>query len=207
MKNVYEIIEKSKLVPVIKIKDKNKALKLANALLAGGCSICEITLRTDNALDAIEEIKKYAPKMCVGAGTVLNIEQAKKAIEIGCDFIVSPGFDEEICKYFISKNVPVFPGCVTCTEIMQALKLGLNILKFFPSESFGGIKTIKAISAPFSNVKFMPTGGIDLNNIYAYLELPSVIACGGSFIASEKMIDEDKFDEITLLTKDFYSKL
>ena len=199
---VLEKIKKNKIVPVIKINSKENAIDMAKSLIDGGIDICEITLRTNSALDSIKVIKENVKEMCVGCGTVINLEQAKKAIEYGCDFIVSPGFDKEICKYCVSNDIPVFPGCSTCSEIMQALDCGIKILKFFPCEALGGIKTLKALSGPFSDVLFMPTGGISIDNISAYLSLPFVIACGGSFIASEKNIDNKEFDIITSKAKE-----
>ena len=199
---VLEKIKKNKIVPVIKINSKENAIDMAKALINGGIDICEITLRTESALDCIKNIKNNVKEMCVGCGTVINLEQAKKAIEYGCDFVVSPGFNKEICEYCIKNDIPVFPGCSTCSEIMQALDCGIKILKFFPCEALGGIKTLKALSAPFSNVLFMPTGGITLDNISSYLSYPFVIACGGSFIANEKNIDNKEFDIITSKAKE-----
>lgn len=201
-KLVYSIINKNKIVPVVKINDAANAINLANALLDGNIDICEITLRTNQALTSITNIKENVKNMCVGAGTVINIEQAKQAIQAGCDFIVTPGFDKEICEYCIKNNIPIIPGCSNCSDIMQSLKFGINIIKFFPCEALGGIKTIKALSAPFPNVQFMPTGGIDMNNLASYLSHPFIIACGGSFIASESLIDNNNFSAITSKAKE-----
>ena len=196
-----EIVEKNKIIPVVKINDAEKAIRLSNALIDGGINICEITFRTSAAPFAIEQISKNCPDMFVGAGTVLNVKQAKEAIDAGAKFVVSPGISSEVCSYCISRGIPVLPGCVTASEITTALGLGLNLVKFFPSEAFGGIKTIKALSAPFPMVQFIPTGGISYENLDTYLNFKSVVACGASYLTPEKLIDEEKFDEITNLCK------
>ena len=199
--NFYDSVKENRIIPVVKINDADKAVKLSNAITEGGINICEITFRTPAAPFAIENISKNCPDMLVGAGTVLNVQQAKDALDAGASFIVSPGMSGELCKYCISRNIPIVPGCVTASEITEALSLGLNVIKFFPSEAFGDLKTIKALSAPFPMIEFIPTGGISYENIDTYLNFKSVIACGASYLTPEKHIDEENFDEITRLCK------
>jgi len=199
--DIFEKIEKLKVVPVVVIEDEKDAVQLAKALCDGGLPVAEVTFRTKAAKAAIEMISKEVPEMLVGAGTILSIDQAKSAIDAGAKFIVSPGFDEKVVDYCISENIPVFPGCITPTEIIKAMNMGLKIVKFFPAEQFGGISTIKALSAPFQMIKFMPTGGISLNNIKDYLSLKNVIACGGSYMVKKEDISSGNFEKIKELTK------
>jgi len=190
------------IVPVIKIKDVNKAENLAKALLDGGINFAEVTFRAANAEVAIEKIAKAYPEMYVGAGTVITMEEAKKAVEAGAKFIVSPGLDLEIVEFAKANNIEVYPGCVTPTEIQAALKAGLDVVKFFPAAQFGGIKTIKALSGPFAKLQFMPTGGISLDNLEEYISTKNIIACGGSFMVKESFIEEENWDEITRQCKE-----
>ena len=190
------------IVPVIKLKDLDKAEKLAKALIEGGINFAEVTFRAENADEAIKRMLKAYPSMYVGAGTVLTMEEAKKAVEAGAKFIVCPGFDKEIVEYAQKSGVQIYPGCVTPTEIQMACKAGLEILKFFPSKQFGGVGTLKALGAPFAKVKFMPTGGIDLNNLEEYISCKNVVACGGSFIVKESLIDSENWSEITRLSRE-----
>ena len=199
--DIYERIEELKVVPVVVIDDEKDAVDLAKALCDGGLPIAEVTFRTQAAKGAIEKISKEVPDMLVGAGTILSIEQAKSAIDAGAKFIVSPGFDEKVVDYCISENVPVFPGCITPTEIIKAMNMGLKIVKFFPAEQFGGVNTIKALSAPFKDMKFMPTGGISLDNLKDYLSVNSVVACGGSYMVKKDWIKAGDFEKITEITK------
>lgn len=199
---VLNLIEKTKIVPVVKIDDIKDTVLLLNALKNGGINIAEITYRTSCAKEALKIAVKEFPDMVIGAGTVINKQQAEEALSIGVSFIVSPGFDEEIAKFCNSKNTPYFGGCVTPTEIMKAISLGNNIIKFFPSENFGGIKTIKALAAPFPQIKFMPTGGINLNNIRDYLSFNKVIACGGSWMVKDDLVKSGNFEKITSLSSE-----
>lgn len=199
--NIYEKIEQLKVVPVVVLDDKKDAEPLAKALCDGGLPVAEVTFRTAAARDSIEIMSKSFPEMIVGAGTVLNVEQARSAIEAGAKFIVSPGFDDAVVDYCIDNDIPVFPGCITPTEIIRAINKGLSIVKFFPAEQFGGISTIKALSAPFTNIKFMPTGGISLNNVKDYLAVKSVIACGGSFMVKKDMVAAGDFEGIKDITR------
>ena len=189
------------IVPVIKIEDAAKAVPLAKALANGGLPLAEVTFRTAAAADAIRNIATEMPEMLVGAGTVLTTEQVDKAVEAGAKFIVSPGFNPKIVKYCIEKGVPVCPGCATCGEMEQAMELGLDVVKFFPAEAIGGLNVIKSVSAPYAKLKFMPTGGINEDNILSYLKNPKILACGGSFMVKDSLIKEGKFDEIEKLTK------
>lgn len=199
--NIYEKIEQLKVVPVVVLDDKKDAEPLAKALCDGGLPVAEVTFRTAAARDSIEIMTKSFPEMIVGAGTVLNVEQAKSAIEAGAKFIVSPGFDDAVVDYCLDNEIPVFPGCITPTEIIRAINKGLSIVKFFPAEQFGGISTIKALSAPFTNIKFMPTGGISLSNVKDYLAVKSVIACGGSFMVKKDMVAAGDFEGIKDITR------
>lgn len=196
-----EELRKAGIVPVIKLKELDKAVRLAEALRAGGIHCAEITFRAEGAEKVIRTMTEAFPDMLVGAGTVLSVEEAEKAAEAGAKFIVSPGFDEEVVDFALEKGLLPLPGCVTPTEIQRARKKGLSIVKFFPASQFGGIKTIKALSAPFSTLRFMPTGGISLDNLEEYLQTDCVIACGGSFMVKEQLISENRWEEITEISK------
>ncbi len=201
--NARDIIEKIKIVPVVKIDDVNDTLPLMNALIEGGIPIAEITFRTVCAPEAIKlAVDNYGGKMLVGAGTVVNQEQASLAIKNGAQFIVSPGFAKEISDICVENNIAYVPGCVTPTEIMSAVSAGNKIIKFFPASNYGGTSTIKALSAPFGNIVFIPTGGVNANNINDYLAVPSVIACGGSWMVKDSLVKEKKFAEITEICKE-----
>ena len=189
------------LVPVIKITDVNNAVPLAKALADGGLNCAEITFRTACAKEAIAKITKEMPDMLVGAGTVLTPEQADEAIEAGSKFIVSPGFNPRVVKHCLEKGVPVLPGCATPSEVEQAIEMGLKAVKFFPAEAAGGINMIKSMAAPYQQVQFMPTGGINEDNMLDYLSFGKIIACGGSFMVKDALIDAGNFEEITRLTR------
>ncbi len=195
--NTLEKIEQLGVMPVIVIDDAQDAPALAEALLAGGVYAAEITMRTAAGREAIALIAQSYPDMIVGAGTVLTAEAAIAAIDAGSSFIVSPGFNPAVAEICEQNDIPYLPGVVTPTEIDMALSHGINWLKFFPAESFGGAKTIKALSAPYTDVKFMPTGGITLDNIADYLKLPCIYCCGASFIAERALIKDHNFSEIT----------
>lgn len=182
MDNVFEKIERYKIVPVVTIQKIADAKGMLEGLIAGGLPVAEICFRTDCAEEAIKLAVKEYPEMLVGAGTVINKEQCERAIGAGAKFIVSPGLSEEVAKVCREKNVPYLPGVVTPTEIMKALSLNLTYLKFFPAGSFGGLNTIKALSAVFPQVRFMPTGGVNLANMNEYLSFPNIFACGGSWM-------------------------
>lgn len=193
-------IEDIKVVPVVVLNDAENAKPLAKALCEGGLPCAEVTFRTGAAEESIRIMHEAYPEMIVGAGTVLTTEQVERAVSAGASFIVSPGFDSEIVDYCIEKNIPVFPGCITPSEIAQAVKRGLKVVKFFPAEQFGGVDTIKALAAPYVGLKFMPTGGINAGNIKDYLECKSVIACGGSWMVKGNIIEAKEFDRIKEMT-------
>ena len=190
------------VVPVVVLDDAKDAVPTANALLAGGVNVMEITFRTAAAADSIKAVAESCPKMLVGAGTVVTLDQCKNALGYGAKFIVSPGFDQEVVSWCVERNVPITPGCVTPTEIMAAMKLGLNVVKFFPAGVYGGLKAMKALSAPFGSVRFIPTGGVDAKNLKEYLEAPFVHAVGGSWLCPKKEIATGNFDAITALCKE-----
>ena len=172
----------NKVIPVVVIKDVKDTVFTLKALKDGGINCAEITFRTACAAEAIAIGVKEFPDMNIGAGTVINLEQAQKAVDSGAKFLVSPGLSEEVARFASEKNIPYFPGCVTPTEIMQALKLGISVVKFFPANVYGGLKAIKALSGPFPQVKFIPTGGVDLDNLSEFLSFDKIYAVGGSFM-------------------------
>ena len=182
MDNILEKIERYKIVPVVTIQKIDDTADMLEGLLEGGLPVAEICFRTDCAEEAIKLAVKEYPAMLVGAGTVINGEQCERAVKAGAKFIVSPGLSEEVAKVCREKNVPYLPGVVTPTEIMKALSLNLTYLKFFPAGNFGGLNTIKAWSAAFPQVRFMPTGGVNLANMNEYLSFPNIFACGGSWM-------------------------
>ena len=189
------------IVPVVVLEKTEDAVPLANALLKGGISFMEITFRTACAAECIEIISKEVPDMTVGAGAVLNAEQAKLAVEKGAKFIVSPGLDEETVKWALANDIPVIPGCVTPTEIMKAISLGLKVVKFFPADVYGGIKAIKALAAPFGQVKFLPTGGVSEANLSDFTGNRSVAAVGGSWVCKKDDVLEHNWEKITALSE------
>ena len=205
MTDLLEKLGRLGVVPVVKIERAEDAVGLGRALLAGGLPCAEITFRTAAAEDAIRRISSSLPEIIVGAVTVLTVDQASKAVSAGARFIVSPGFNQKVVDWCLQNEIPVTPGVVTPTEIDMALDRGLNILKFFPAEAIGGIAVLKAISAPYGGVKFIPTGGINKNNLADYLALPSVHCCGGSWLVKANLISAGKFDEITQLTREAMS--
>lgn len=188
------------VIPVVVLNDAKDALPLAKALCEGGLPCAEVTFRTDAAEESIRLMATEYPDMFVGAGTVLTIDQVDRAVAAGAQFIVSPGFDPEIVDYCIEKEIPVFPGCVTPTEITQAVKRGLKVIKFFPAEQYGGVATIKALAAPFTTAMFMPTGGINAKNLPEYLSCNKILACGGSWMVKGDMIAAGEFDKIREMT-------
>ena len=192
-----QIIEEVGVVPVIALNDAAKAVPLAKALLAGGVPCIEVTFRTAAAEAAIKAIHEQVPEMYLGAGTVINIAQAEKAVAAGARFIVSPGLDENIVRWCQERDIPVFPGVCTATEVMKAVNLGLSVLKFFPAEAAGGVNMIKNLCGPFPNIRFMTTGGISMANIDQYRASKHVVAVGGSWMAKSDAIDAEKWDEIT----------
>ena len=200
--NVSETIQKMGVVPVVVLNDVKDAAPLAKALVEGGLPCAEVTFRTDAAEESIRVMTTEFPEMFVGAGTVLTIEQVDRAVAAGAKFIVSPGFDPEIVDYCLSKDIPVYPGCITPSEVAQAVKRGLKVIKFFPAEQFGGVATIKALAAPYTSVKFMPTGGVSAKNLESYLSFDRIVACGGSWMVKGDLVKAGKFDEIKALTEE-----
>ena len=181
-----------KIIPVVVINELEDTIPMLTGLLQGGINIAEITFRTDCAKDAIKLAKKAFPNMIIGAGTVVNLQQAKDAIDAGAQFIVSPGVDLETCQYLNSISISYLPGAVTPTEIMTCLSYGIDTVKFFPASCYGGIATLKSLAGPFKNVKFVPTGGIDETNILSYLSLKNVVAIGGSFMMKGDIKENSK---------------
>ncbi len=196
MKTIEELFYDCAVVPVVVLDDPKDALPLAEALMEGGLPCAEVTFRTEAAEESIRQMSREYPDMLVGAGTVLTTEQVDRAAAAGARFIVSPGFDPEIVDYCLEKQIPVFPGCMTPSEVAQGVKRGLKVLKFFPAEQAGGLAMIKAMAAPYTTVKFMPTGGISAKNLKEYLSCDKILCCGGSWMVKKDLIREGKFDQI-----------
>ena len=190
------------VVPVVVLDKVEDAVPTAKALLAGGVDVMEITYRTAAAPDAIKAVAESCPDMLVGAGTVITLEQCKQAVELGAKFIVSPGFDPEVVAWCVENGVSVTPGCVTPTEIMAAMKLGLRVVKFFPANVYGGLNAMKNLSAPFVGIKFIPTGGVNTANIKEYYDAPFIHAVGGSWVCPKADIAAGNWDKITQLCKE-----
>ncbi|MGH9838130.1 MAG: bifunctional 4-hydroxy-2-oxoglutarate aldolase/2-dehydro-3-deoxy-phosphogluconate aldolase [Blastocatellia bacterium] len=197
--NIAERIQQIGIVPVVSIPKPEHALPLAESLLAGGLACAEITFRTASAADAIAEISRKFPDLLLGAGTVLTTEQAQTAMDAGAQFIVSPGTNPAVVEFCRSKNVTIFPGVCTPSEIEMALEKGVDVLKFFPAEPMGGVNFLKAVCAPYRNVRFIPTGGIDTKNIGDYLALPQVVACGGSWMVKPELMEAGDFAKVKQL--------
>lgn len=202
MKTLEEQFFEYGIVPVVVLNNEEDALPLAEALQKGGLPCAEVTFRTDAAEASIRRMCEAYPQMLVGAGTVLTTDQVDRAAAAGARFIVSPGFDPEIVEYCQKKDMPVFPGCVTPSEVAQAVKRGLKVVKFFPAEQAGGAAMIKAMAAPYTMVRFMPTGGINEKNLEDYLGCKSILCCGGSWMVKSTLIENKEFDKITKLTKE-----
>ena len=196
---VMERLANSIVVPVVVLDKVEDAVPTAKAMAAGGVDTMEITFRTACAPEAIKAVAENCPEVCVGAGTILNLEQAKLAVEMGAKFIVSPGFSEEVVSWCVENNIPVTPGCVTPTEIMAALKHGLKVIKFFPANVYGGLNAMKNLAGPFVGVKFLPTGGVNASNIKEYIDAPFIHAVGGSWVCPKAEISAGNWDKITAL--------
>jgi len=199
--NVLDRIGELKIVPVIALDRSEDAGPLGDALLAGGLPCAEVTFRTDAAVGAMQILAEY-PDILLGAGTVLTVDQVKAAVDAGARFIVSPGFNPKVVGYCVENGIPITPGICTPSDIEHAIGFGLEVVKFFPAEAFGGLKTLKAISAPYTMMRFVPTGGVSTANLCDYLAFPKVLACGGSWIAKRDMIKTGQFDEIARLTRE-----
>lgn len=202
MHEVLEKIQKIGIVPVVVLNDAKDAAPLAKALCDGGLPCAEVTYRTAAAEESIRIMAKEFPDMLVGAGTVLTTEQVDSAVAAGAKFIVSPGLNPRIVKYCVDKGIPITPGTTNPSDIEQALEFGLEVVKFFPAEAAGGLNMIKSMAAPYTGMKFMPTGGINAKNINDYLAFPKIIACGGSWMVSADLVKAGEFDKIAELTKE-----
>lgn len=202
MNEVLAKIQKIGIVPVVVLNDAKDAKPLGQALCEGGLPCAEVTFRTDAAEESIRIMSEEFPDMLVGAGTVLTTEQVDRAVNAGAKFIVSPGLNPNVVKYCVDKGIPITPGTANPSDIEQALELGLDVVKFFPAEAAGGLKMIKAMAAPYTTMKFMPTGGINAGNINEYLAFDKILACGGSWMVNGELIKAGKFDEIRDLTKE-----
>ena len=202
MEALLEKISKIGIVPVVVLENAEDAVPTAQALQAGGICCAEITFRTAAAEESIANITQTYPDMLVGAGTVLNCEQVDRAVSAGAKFIVTPGYNPNVVNYCIQKNIPVIPGCMDTNAIEMALEAGIDTVKFFPAEAAGGLAMLKALSGPYVNLKFMPTGGVNAENVGEYLNFSKVVACGGSWMVKPVLIREGRFEEITKLTRE-----
>ncbi|EMR59964.1 KHG/KDPG aldolase [Helicobacter pylori CPY1662] len=198
---IIEVLQISPIVPVVVIEDIKDAVPLAQSLIEGGIHIIEVTLRSSCALEAIELIAKNVPKMRVGAGTILNPTQLEQAQNRGAEFLISPGLTIKLLEYAKKKDMPLIPGVSNSSEVMQALELGYNALKFFPAEYCGGVKLLNAFNGPFKGVKFCPTGGISADNMRSYLNLENVLCVGGSWLTPKNLIQNKEWDKITEICK------
>lgn len=201
MKEVLKKVEELKIVPVVVLEDEKDAVPLGRALIRGGLPVAEVTFRTAAAAAAIKAMSEAFPEMLVGAGTVINVKQCKEAVACGAQFIVTPGYSEEVTQYCCENNIPILPGVCTPTELMMVVNHELPVAKFFPAAQFGGLQTIKAMSAPFPQMRFMPTGGVSEANILEYLADDKIIAAGGSWMVKGDLIKAGKFDEIEAMTR------
>ncbi|MFP6193473.1 bifunctional 4-hydroxy-2-oxoglutarate aldolase/2-dehydro-3-deoxy-phosphogluconate aldolase [Helicobacter pylori] len=198
---IIEVLQISPIVPVVVIENIKDAVPLAQSLIEGGIPIIEVTLRSSCALEAIELIAKNVPKMCVGAGTILNLTQLEQAQNRGAEFLISPGLTPSLLEHAKKKNIPLIPGVSSSSEVMQALELGYSALKFFPAEYCGGVKLLNAFNGPFKGVKFCPTGGISADNMRSYLNLENVLCVGGSWLTPKDLIQNKEWDKITEICK------
>ncbi|WP_017283232.1 bifunctional 4-hydroxy-2-oxoglutarate aldolase/2-dehydro-3-deoxy-phosphogluconate aldolase [Helicobacter pylori] len=196
-----EVLQISPIIPVVVIENIKDAVPLAQSLIEGGIHIIEVTLRSSCALEAIELIAKNVPKMCVGVGTILNPTQLEQAQNRGAEFLISPGLTIKLLEYAKKKDMPLIPGVSSSSEVMQALELGYNALKFFPAEYCGSVKLLNAFNGPFKGVKFCPTGGISADNMHSYLNLENVLCVGGSWLTPKNLIQNKEWDKITEICK------
>lgn len=200
MYSISERIKNLKVIPVVKLDSPSDAKGVGDALCRGGLPVAEVTFRTEAAEESIQIMRREFPDMLVGAGTVVNAEQARRAEAAGASFLVSPGMNRAVVEYAIDHQIPIFPGVCTPTEIMMALEYDLPVVKFFPAQQYGGLKTIKALAAVFPSLKFMPTGGIHAENVCEYLAFDKIIACGGSWMVKDTLIQNGNFAEIAAVT-------
>ncbi len=194
--DVLSRLANSIVVPVVVLDKAEDAIPTAKAMAAGGVDTMEITFRTACAPEAIKAVAENCPDVLVGAGTIVNLEQCKLAVEMGAKFIVSPGYSEEVVAWCVENGIPVAPGCVTPTEIMAALKHGLTMVKFFPANVYGGLNAMKNLSAPFVGLKFLPTGGVNAANIKEYIDAPFIHAVGGSWVCPKADIAAGNWEKI-----------
>ena len=202
MADMHETIRNIGIVPVIKIDSPEQALPLGKALLAGGLPVAEITFRTAAGEEGIRILSSQLPQLLVGAGTITSVEAARRAIDAGAKFIVSPGYSDDVVEYCIQRNVTIYPGVNNPSEIQSAMRRGLSVLKFFPAEASGGVDMLDALSGPFPTLRFMPTGGIGMHNLASYIRKPYIVACGGSWMVKSDLINEGRWDEITRLSRE-----
>ena len=200
--NTTEKLAACGVVPVVVIEHAQDAVPTAEAMVAGGINVMEITFRTAAAADAIKAVSQQCPDMLVGAGTVITLEQCKTAVECGAKFIVAPGYDDDVVSWCVENNIPVTPGCVTPTEIMAAMKHGLKVMKFFPANVYGGLGALKALAGPFGGVKFIPTGGVSAANLAEFIKSPYIHAVGGSWVCPKAEISAHNFEKITELCRE-----
>ena len=200
--NTTEKLAACGVVPVVVIEHAQDAVPTAEAMVAGGINVMEITFRTAAAADAIKAVSQQCPDMLVGAGTVITLEQCKTAVECGAKFIVAPGYDDDVVSWCVENNIPVTPGCVTPTEIMAAMKHGLKVMKFFPANVYGGLGALKALAGPFGGVKFIPTGGVSAANLAEFIKSPYIHAVGGSWVCPKEEISAHNFEKITALCRE-----
>lgn len=209
MKTIVEVIERIgelKIIPVVALDSANDAQQLGEALLAGGLPCAEITLRTSAGLETLRRLAKF-DGLLLGAGTVHSPEQAEQVAEAGGEFVVTPGFNPRTVQWCLDHHLPIIPGVATPSDLEQALEFGIEVVKFFPAEALGGVKMLQALSGPYHQLRFVPTGGIGPDNLRAYLALPQVLACGGSWMVKSELISGGRFDEITRLTREAVRKL
>jgi len=200
--NITKVLETVPVVPLVQAEDPVLAVQISRALAAGGLTVAEVVFRTDRALECLRAVADEVPEMIAGAGTVLSAEQAKQAIDNGAKFVVSPGLDDAVIATCQDADIPVYPGVYTPSEIQRAYNLGLDVVKFFPASIAGGVKAIKAVSGVFRTMKFMPTGGVSANNLAEFLAVPSILACGGSWLTPSDAIAAGDFDAITKLAEE-----
>lgn len=202
MEDIIRKLEETGIIPVIALEDAKDASKLGAALLEGGLPCAEITFRTDAAKDAIRILNEEFPKMLVGAGTVLTTEQVEEAVEAGAKFVLTPGLNPKVVRYCVERNILIIPGCATPSDVEQALEFGLQVVKFFPAEPSGGLAYIQALSAPYKNVRYIPTGGLNPENVRKYLASDCVLACGGSWMVNKELLEQKKFQEVAKLAQE-----
>ena len=205
--DVLTRLEKTGIIPAAAIENAKDAVPTAKALLAGGIDTIEVTFRTEAAAESIRLISEQCPEVLVGAGTILTLAQCKEAVSCGAKYIVSPGYNAEVVAWCIENDITVLPGCLTPSEITAAIIQGLSVVKYFPAGAFGGIKTMKALSGPFGGMRFVPTGGVNGDNIREYYEQPFIHSIGGSWLCTKKDISENNFDRITQLSREAVDKI